>query len=268
MIDLSQGCLFCGSDKGLNTTMTVKVDDTEYNVAVCDEHEDMAAPKTVKGKVVEKAKEIEAIKEQAAKLGLKVEAPSQKQPTEPEPEPAGTTSQSLTGSVKPNDRRQFHQGLKPAKATPTTPTEAEAPTEALTEAPAEIAEAPTTNVPVDPAIGINQQNSYKQVDGIETVQTTKQVVQTSDGRPIHIPKTIHDSAGGKTDIRVIRGGGDAALQRRFKQLGHVSQSDAPSPDFSKGYTVRDCRACNGSGISRINAKKECPKCGGDGFNKV
>jgi len=255
MIDLSQGCLFCGSDKNLNTTMTVKIGDMAYSVAICEEHEDMAAPKTVKSKVEDKAKAIQDLKDQAAKLGLKIEVPQKVvSPT--------TTSQNLEGSVKSDDRRQFHHGLKtlPPKSKP----EAEPEIEALE---TEIAETSTTNVPTDPGIGINTENSYRKIDGIETIQTTKQVVQASDGRPIHLPKTIHDSAGGRTDIRVVKTGGDVALQRRFKQLGHASQS-GPSPDFGKGYTVRDCRACNGSGMSRVDVKNKCPKCGGDGFNKT
>jgi hypothetical protein len=264
MIDLSRSCLFCGSDKGLNTTMTVKVGDTDYTVAVCEEHEDMAAPKAVRGKAEEKAKEIQELKEKAAQYGLQIGEEAPKAPLAP------VAPRAPAPAPRADDRRQFHTGMK--SQTPEVPSEAPAdpegpPTERIAE------DATTPDLPVDPGIGINKHDSYdpKMIgDGrIETIQKTKQVVQASDGRPIHLPKTMHDSAGGKTDIRVVNTGGDAALQRRFKSLGQVSKTEAaPSPDFRHGYTVRDCRACNGTGTSRIDKTKTCPKCNGDGFNKA
>jgi hypothetical protein len=264
MIDLSRNCLFCGSDKGLNTTMTVKIGDTDFKVAVCEAHEDEASPKAVREKAGEKAREIQELKEKAEKLGLKIGEETRPEPLAPVAPPPS--------APKADDRRRFHHGMKQQNAPAETPEEAEA--EAPAPTVAEIAEESVAEVPVDPGMGIQSHSSYNptNIDGgekLETIQKTKQVIQTSDGRPVHIPKTLHDSAGGRTDIRVVNTGGDAALQRRFKQLGQASKAEAaPSPDFRHGYTVRDCRACNGTGVSRVDQKKQCPKCGGDGFTKA
>ncbi len=258
MVNLTNICLFCDSGENLNTTMTVKVSDIDYVVAICEEHEDLATPKAVREKAEGKAQEIEDLKKMAAKLGLKVGS------QEPEPDLQPQQPHESTAVNDASDRRVLHKGLKSqtidkaAKPAPSQPATA-------------IAEDFGTNLPVDPSIGVSRQQSYNPSNtkgsNLHTTQTTKQVVQASDGRPIHLPKTVRDNEGGQTNIRVVNTGGDVALQRRFKQLGHSSTGDTPSPHFGKGYTVRDCVACGGTGAARIG-NGECPKCSGDGFNKI
>jgi hypothetical protein len=250
--------------------MMVKVDNSEYKVAVCENHEDSASPRAVKTMVVDKAKEIERLKEMAAKFGLKIQeqgaaetAPSAREvnPTAAEAKPAPAVS-----SAPPGNERNFAKGLKPQVI---KREESKPISEAETESPADVSEMPAGEAPPAPApiSGVESHQSY-QTEGDELKVTAKQdqIIQTSDGRPITVPRTLFDSEGGKTEIRITRGGGDAALQQRFKNMAEGSKGGA-GPDFRNQYSVRDCTACNGTGVSRVDKSKSCPKCNGDGFFK-
>jgi len=71
---------------------------------------------------------------------------------------------------------------------------------------------------------------------------------------------------GETIINIIDSGGDAGLQRRFKNLANNSQSGNGPYDFiHNGYQVKTirCPLCGGQG-SIQGGKKSCPKCNGMG----
>jgi len=267
MIDISNLCVFCDSEHNLNTTMIVKVDNSEYKVAICEEHEDGASPRAVKTMVVDKAKEIERIKQMAAKYGLKVqpeevpptaaEVPPTAAETQPQPQPA-------VSSAPPGNQRNFAPGLKPQTIKKPEPI-----VESEIESPADVSELPAGEAPAapTPVSGVENHNSYD-TEGEQLKVTAKQdqIIQTSDGRPITVPRTVFDNEGGRTEIRISKGGGDAALQQRFKNMAEGSKGGA-GPDFRNHYSVRDCTSCGGSGTSRVDKNKACPKCKGDGFFK-
>jgi hypothetical protein len=247
--------------------MIVKVDNSEYKVSVCEEHEDGASPRAVKTMVVDKAKEIERIKQMAAKYGLKVEpteVPAEAAEVPPTAAEAPARPQPAVSSAPPANPRTFAPGLKPQtikKPEPIAEAEIESPTD-VSEMPA--GEAPSAPQPMS---GVESHQSYA-TEGEQLKVTAKQdqIVQTSDGRPITVPRTLFDNEGGKTEIRITKGGGDAALQQRFKNMAEGSKGGA-GPDFRNHYSVRDCTACGGSGTSRVDKAKACPKCQGDGFFK-
>jgi hypothetical protein len=242
--------------------MVVKVDDESYNVSVCTEHEDEASPKAVKQKVGQKAEEIEDLKKKAAKLGLTLQ--DQAAPTPAAPAPA----------ISPKDAsgpKRFHPGLKPQTIQRAEPQEEVGEIqedigsgEIQEDGGGEIQEDISGN-----AGGANMERheSYATADEgvqVKTVAKDNQVITARSGRPITVPKKIHDNEGGTTNIRINNSATDASLQTRFKSIAEASKGDR-AHQFSKGYTVRDCPACTGSGRARTNPKVTCPKCGGDGF---
>jgi hypothetical protein len=244
MIDLSNKCIFCDSEQNLNTTMNVKIDDTEYKVSVCTAHEDGASPKAIRQIVQEKAGEIEKIKQMAAKYGLKLEEPPRK-----------TTAQ-------PSGHKLIYPGMKKQ--------EIKAPQPQLQEPPAEPdnQEVPIQEVDQSNTAVVERHDSYSlnSNKSPKVVTSKNQVVKTESGREIVVPSVIFDDNGGKTSIKIVNTGGDKALQSRFKELAEASKGSR-GPDFRNQYSVRDCNICGGSGVSRTDKKKTCPKCGGDGMMK-
>jgi hypothetical protein len=229
--------------------MSVKIDDVEYKVSICEDHEDDASPKKVRSLVQEKAVEIEKIKQMAAKYGLTVGESEQTKP------PSKTTAQ-------PSGHKTFHQGLKPQKIA--EPKEEIA--ESIPDAPAEIN---PSSVEGAPDVRLEKHASYKLPSAEKTPVITAKKDQkyvTESGREVVVPTMIYDDEGGKTSIRIVNTGGDRALQNRFKGMAEGSKGGA-GPDFRNQYAVRDCTACGGTGVSRVDKSKPCPKCGGDGFFK-
>ena len=240
--------------------MNVKVGETEFKVSICEDHEDDASPKKVKEMVQQKADEIEKIKEMAAKYGLSVG--DQLAPKNNSPKPQKTTAQ-------PSGHKNLHPGLRPQKIAKSE--ETLTPPEEIIETPSDIIQEPQhpAQVAGAPDVRLEQHNSYKTPSSEKTPTITARKNQkyiTESGREVLVPQVLYDDEGGKTDIRIVNTGGDRALQNRFKGMAEGSKGGA-GPDFRNQYAVRDCTSCGGTGVSRVNRTKACPKCGGDGFFK-
>ena len=231
--------------------MNVKIGNDDFKISICEDHEDEASPKKVKSIVQDKATEIEKIKSMAAKYGLVISESHKNAPQK-------TTA-------RPSGHKNLHPGLKPQKIEG-KPEETEPPE--VTQADIDIPSSPGT-VEGAPDVHLERHDDYHiQSEGEVPAITAKkdQSYKTESGREITIPSVLYDDKGGKTDIRIVNTGGDRALQNRFKGLAEGSKGGG-GPDFRNQYGVRDCIACNGTGVSRIDKSKSCPKCGGDGFFK-
>lgn len=83
-----------------------------------------------------------------------------------------------------------------------------------------------------------------------------ETIQTSKGS-VNIPKKIQD-ASGTTNIRVIKTDNNT-LKKRLDIL--------TSSNEGVQTTLKECPACGGTGINKVNGK-ECPKCNGSGMIEV
>lgn len=253
MIDLTASCVFCGSTTDLNTVMTVKIDNDSYKVSICDDDEDQATPKAVKECVSKKAAEIEHLKQMAEKYGFVLAekdliAPRESEPaaTAPARKPAPACTKKASAPIL---RRQHIEGKedRTPKAPPPQPKSVDG----------QMVEGHSSYA-VD-----SKDDTQKQ---LKVVSHKAQTVETHSRGPITIPTDMRDSEGGHTSIRIVNSGGDRALQDRFRGMAESSKSDS-GPDFRHSYGVSDCMACGGTGLSRIDNSKPCPKCKGDGIIK-
>jgi hypothetical protein len=242
-MNLTECCIFCGSTDNLNTSLTVKIDNDRHAVSVCDDCEDDAAPKVVK-KLVEKhlvehnkeQQEIEKLRELASKHGL-ILIPEKEEierlaPSAP-PEGSGAIVQKAASQTEPAK-------LIPQKA-------------------ASGSDDVTPRVPITKADGVaaESHSSYRIGGELKQVRKLDQEVKTESRGPIRIPSRILDNEGNRTTIRIAKTT-DADLQKRFKSAA------AAEATFGQGYQTRDCTTCGGTGVSRLDKKSICPKCGGEG----
>ena len=231
-------CLFC-KQGDIEVEMMIKTDSSQTaTVYLCSTHANLGMAAIKKG-YAKKLKEIEQIKELAKLHGLSVIDPSETQPPQPQAQPRLQPQQPQppqTGQKvlyrKPSDQGEMQQKA----ATANVPESEEAP-----------------------------RIASHQIDGKAPKILSKEdkVIERSDGLPIKVPEKIVSEAG-ITHISIVNTGGDAEIQRRTKEMAksldiEVGASTRPS----KGYSVKDCAICRGSG--KVMNNQMCPRCKGSGL---
>ena len=245
---MADKCLFCDSSN-LNTTMTVKIDGQPHTIALCEMHEDQT-PRSIKEQLakenrnqqadLKRQQKMKQLKDLAKELGVDIPVVSK---------PASITKPA-TINTKPTKL------VPQKKRTPPPP-------------PPPEAEPIAESQPSQPPAGVESHSEY-QPKGITNckIQTTareNQIVETSTRGPIPLPKKVFDNEGGRTEIRIIKTGGNRELQKRFESMAESSKRNEGSHHFGKGgYNVSDCPMCGGSGKARTDPKQACPKCKGGG----
>jgi len=250
-------CIYCGSAKNLNTSMTVTLDDgIKHTVDICDEHAEEASIKSVKEAFITKQAQIKAVLEQAKALGLNIsevggisiaQAESAPQPQQPpQPQPKAKEQPELDDDFIPTDRIDKDRTI--------------------------------TSVGGNTAMGnVPSYQSYDVAnvrgdlpEDLLKGKVKMEVMEGREGQPIAVPKQRVDGTG-TTSINISRAENDSKLQERFKKMAAGSMSDN-TPDFARsGYanTTATCPICRGDGTVKMGAKSQmCPKCGGSGFISI
>lgn len=216
--------------------MQVTTKNGQYDVKICNDHENMASPKKVRMLVEKREKLLAEFEAKAKELGYQLVPSGAKNIIIAKTEPTqneNNTEQVVTptqekSKTQPIIRKNIPQAIK-------VPNHPEAPS----------------------------YESYAIPEGAPAVVSREeQIVQGRAGRPVAIPKKIV-SAAGTTDVNIVDTGGDAALQQRFKELSEVSKRTETPPSFQNGYLIRECVLCKGTGVTIIG-NKTCPKCKGVG----
>lgn len=228
-MNLSKCCIFCDDIEKLETSMSVKVDNINYQVSVCVEHEDDASPKLIRERLREVLQEIEDARDLLDRYGINM----------------GLTTTSPTSTAP---RQQAFRN-EPAVSTK-SPTGTQRPQPVPQPAPNK--DGICGKCKMDPCECPPEVTSKKM-----------QKITAPSGQQHVIPETILDAEGGRTEVRIVNTGGDNALQRRFKNMADRTRGDK-GPDFRNNYDVKDCPVCEGSGINKVNQGK-CPKCDGGGI---
>lgn len=264
--------------------MTVKVDGTEYKVAVCDQFAEEASLGKIKELITKKASErsskLEELQRIAAELGynlsptamnknaliipqkiMQPEVQPQQQQAQPQEAPMAIDPGTL--KIQKNVRqRTSNDGLSPEEAEAALEAAKSKAERQLIHSPA-TSQAPSYSSHSLPARmeSRDRQGNVVFVDRPTNRSTKLQVVRGREGMPVTIPKTIVASAGKtliETNINVIDSGGDRTVQNRFKALNLMNERG------QNGNYLQQCSVCRGSGITGRN-KQTCPKCSGSGF---
>lgn len=260
-------CIYCGSNKLLNTQLTITLDNgTKHTVSICDEHAEDATIKSAKQAYLDKQDKIKELLEQAKALGLNI-------------------SESSGGLVvvenKPEPQPESEPQPQPKPQPQPQPQQPKAPR--ISEEESENGFIPTERVdkmrPIVSSGGnvggtnVDAHTSYD-VAGIrselppEALQgkVKMTVVEGREGQPLAVPQQRIDGTG-ITRINIVKSENDAKLQERFKKMAQSSMSEAP--DFARsGYnnSTTNCPMCRGEGIVNLGKKSQmCPKCNGSGI---
>lgn len=248
-MDFTRQCLLCDSDAALNTLMKVNVEDTSYEVAICEECEDDASPKAIRKIVqskisaadsakVELLTKMESLVEEAAALGIDLDFLKPKE------------EKRSAAPAQPVKREEVEIDAREYKVS--QPRAIEVPRSAQGENLEQYDPLPT-HQPLKLKDGTVAKPPRE-----KTLES--QVYETESGRPILIEKKKVGESG-ETDIRITNFT-DTDLQRRAKKLARMEHSW--NPKLGGSHALSECSFCGGTGVTRIG-KKDCPKCGGSGY---
>jgi hypothetical protein len=255
-------CVFSGKTTDLNTSLNVRLDDgTTVEAWVSDEYADTATPKAIKEAYLKMSQKLDAerkaLLEQAARLGLKLVDES----AMPQSSPAANirvqqaAPQQHQSTIVPDTGNRVISGRK-ADNVHANPN--------ITHAAAEVGQ-------LIGGVGSEydvRSESKSSVD-LKNGEVAEIGMVKSRGGQVAIPVKRVGPAG-TTTVRVVEGGGDPQLQKRFRDMAKYSQaSDAGNVSYAReGYDVhfRRCTMCNGSGTA-IDGKT-CRKCNGMGEIEV
>jgi len=254
-------CVICGSSDNLNTSMTIKVDDEDVTVKICDTDAETATPKMVMKSYLGKKSEIEEILAKARALGLQVDLPD---------------STSKIAIVADNRPKPVPPAA--ASAAPASPGKLDSAIAASVAGSRDEGVLPTSVVDsvaqrVRGASGgeVNAESyaAYTQGAGQDKLDPTllegrvkMGVGEGRGGQVIAVPAVRVDGTG-TTTVRVRKDIDDAAIQRRFKQMANP---DSGGHSFLDGYNVHNCPICKGEGVAKQRGVLDvCPKCKGTGL---
>lgn len=199
----AKSCVVCGSLEGLNTSMTIKIDDKSHSVLICDEHAEETTVKTAREAFLKRQIEIDDLIAKAKALGIEI-------PQQPVEQPAAPQRKMLIQDTVSAEGQPIPKG---------TYRKSEAD-HILNRRNAQISVA--SGVAASHGSDIRSAEAEKilgsQLDG--HVQLAK--VPTRAGVPVVIPAKVSDGLG-TTEIQ-IRPSSDQELQRRFK--GQIDKSEA------------------------------------------
>jgi hypothetical protein len=257
-------CIYCGSTKNLNTSLTVTLDDgIKHTVNICDEHAEEASIKSAKAAFMTKQAQIKEVIEQAKALGLNISETGSLALAESQPEPAPV--ESAPAEKQPKTIQQSSAEINPDD-------DDFIPTDVVDRS------RPMTSVGGNTTMGNVQSYSSYDMSGTrgdlpEEVLKGKvkmEVMEGREGQPIALPQQRIDGTG-TTSIHIAKTEDDRKLQERFKQMANESMGDK-TPDFARsGYsnTTATCPICRGDAIVKMGAKSQiCPKCNGSGFISI
>lgn len=250
-------CIICGSSDNLNTTMTILVDDQKIDVKLCQEHSDDVTPRQAREAYAKKKEEIDEILAKAKQFGLELAPSSGKIATfnkQPAPAPAiednkpvpELNGELLDTAIVDAVLERKVQGIGGTVSS----------------------DYGSQVLQANNAYDIGNFGTDKLPAEVRRGKVKMAIAEGRCGQPMAIPEVRRDGTG-TTVLRVVKGGGDAELQRRFKShAGSVDSDGANTHAFSSGgYAVRDCPFCRGEGRIKIGEDKyqECPKCDGSGI---
>lgn len=248
-------CIFCETDKDLNTEFTITLDDgIKIKVKICDKHAEEATVKSAKEAYVKKKNMLEDLIAKAKALGLElnvsaggittVNSPTQKPQT---PVPA------IIPDIDPNDSNVVKTSMIDKQRTFQSVG----------------GDAGGTMVSSHSSIDISSL-SDKLPDSLREGFAQLAVVEGRAGQPITVPQKRVDGTG-TTRIIIKKSENDDKLQSRFKKMAQDSMTDN-TPDFARaGYqnTTRSCPICKGTGIIvQQKSQGTCPKCAGSGMISI
>lgn len=256
-------CVICGSSEGLNTSMTINVDNEDVTVKICDTDAETATPKMIKEQYLAKQSEIDEIIAKARALGLEinvptdpgvlatVEKPVAKAPSQPSVDPV---QPSLDPAVAAAVEGSKEDGVLPTRVVDSTSQRVQGVAGGEVNAESHMPYSLGSGEDkLDPAL----------LEG----RVRMEGAEGRAGQPIAIPAVRVDQTG-MTTVRINKRVDDAALQRRFKELAQSADGDgANTHSFAQGgYDVHDCPICKGDGaIKQHTGFETCPKCDGSGL---
>lgn len=247
-------CVFSGSTKDLNTSMSIKLDnDQVVEVWISDAYADDATPRAVREAYVKNktaaADEIRVVQEMAARLGLQL-VPAGQAPAAP----------NVSSVVVPNNNsRSIMEGARVVSGR-----EADKPMDVMVtyaqDGASSMAPLPTPQYKI--ASGDKPTTDLREGERAEIG-----LVKGRNGMDIAVP-VRREGKMGVTHVAVIDTGGDNQLQRRFKSMARASETEGVCYG-QDGYDVKfvRCAACGGGGRS-LDKKNVCPKCKGAGEMQI
>ena len=257
-MNLKNRCLICNTDQNLNTTMKVKVDNKEYEVAICDEHSEDITVGKARELVSGKLTKIKEFMEQAAELGLTIS------------ESKGGILTTQSKPVEIEDDLEEVVEDKPAKPM-AKPVPATTPKIAIPKMRIPKVSHPEArahdSLDVDKAVLSEIEAERKKGRNMvipEAVEIEPQEGQDASGAPMMVPKRIVDKDGSTTTI-VINKTSDAEIQRRAKEQETLAKQGGPTHLFINGFNLHECSLCRSTGLIQ-NGTKSCPRCKGSGWS--
>lgn len=253
-------CIVCGSDKDLDTELSLIIDSEKVLVKVCAIHAEDITPKAAKEAYLGRKAEIDAVIAQAQRLGLTVQLPSSTKKlvvAEGAPKPPPVPMAPIAAS--PIEL----QGTRADGVLPTSIVDA---VQQRVHGVAGVA----GNVSVESHQPYSSSDMASRLpDGATDGKVKLEIAEGRQGQPIAIPAVRQDGLG-TTRLRITKGIGDVELQRRFKDLASksINASDDQFHSFGAGgYDIRSCPMCKGTGnIAKTTTEvMVCPKCKGSGL---
>ena len=235
-----ESCIVCGSDNGLDTELTITINNTKISVKLCTDHSEDTTPKIAKAAYLERKSDADKVMSdflaQATKLGMVVVPQGN---PETAVKPAGPRSAELQGGK--------NEGILPTSV---------------------VDNVMQNRVAGLSGAGVEGYTFFKPdeltdqlPDGARDGLVKMQLVEGRQGTPLAIPAVRQDGLG-TTRVSVGKSMSDAELQRRFKQLAARDHSFG-----QEGYDLHRCIMCKGDGqiAKSQNETIICPKCGGSGL---
>lgn len=259
-----KSCIVCGSTDNLNTQMTITIDNQKIVVEICDEHAEDTTVKIAREKYQDRQIQINALFEQAKKLGL-----------DPSVFTANVTSQSTQVKQEVQSSPAAVEVTDTKQETLQTQKEVKPKQQPIEDEEGWISTSKYESVENKGYTSVGGQgaqsySSYK-ISGQEDIldQNLREgkvkmgLAEGRAGNPIPIAQERRDGTG-VTRIRIVKSENDQSLQRRFKEM--ANSQDSP-PDFRHGYgdATRTCPICRGDCV--VNGK-DCPKCQGSGLISI
>jgi hypothetical protein len=267
MIDLNK-CIQCATDKDLNTTLTVKLEDgTTVQVNVCDEHAEDMTIKQARVLYAEKQEELQKIIEMAEAAGLKVEIPTASGLVVAQQDPAKVEKPKAPVPMKMADNPPEESAVKSPDTVLLNGRDAREKLGA--------AKSMSTALPQAGTMEQKQSHDVRTLEdkvdlGQEKIQLG--LAEGRSGQAVPIPQIIKDE-GGTTIIRVRQTVSDHDLQKNFKDLAESNDGSGNNAHsfHSAGYTMNACGFCSGSGfvtnvVNKTKQQSACPRCEGSGMN--
>lgn len=295
-MDFKSKCIICGLKENLTARLTVLVADSNYEVSLCEKHEEIT-PKQVRIEVAKKLEEFTELTKKLKDFGYEVkdnpiviptpqeirQLVPQRKVEAPRPQPIVKTEENPDCPVEESvDVEEQPQQVKPPQQQRVLREQKiDRPRDGYSINKSSQSIAPHVKTiggsvsghgiaaSVEGRASLNPQLELEQLSekmGTKLPilrEVTKQTVPGRGGVNMTIPKMIRDTSG-VTHIKIVNTGGNESLQKRFraiKDAGDMSQGANPVA----GYTSMDCNLCRGGGrVKNKGVDQKCPKCNGRG----